>query len=237
MNYIEFVSRLAEGLNSRQTDADFNSLIPATIDGAEQRIYRDLDLLSTIVRDTSATLTANSRNFTLPSSLGRFVVTESMNVFTPVSTTTNRNQMVPVSREWLDNIWGNEQAPSVPSVPTYYAMISDQQIIVGPAPDAAYTMEVVGTIRPNPMSAANPTTPLSLYLPDLFFASAMTFAVGYQRGVTSPPSEQQQPQVDKWQAQYDKLIASANVEEMRKRYAGPAWTPKQPSTIATPPRA
>lgn len=237
MNYVDFVSRLAEGLGSRQTSADFNTLVPATIDGAEQRVYRDLDLLDTVVRDSSATLTANSRTFNLPQSLGRFVVTNNMNVFTPVSMTTNRNQMVPVSRDWLDAVWGNEAAPSTPSIPTYYAMITDQQIIVGPSPDAAYTVEVIGTIRPNPLSPTNTTTYLTLYLPDLFFASAMVFAIGYQRGIVTPPADNPQPQVDKWQAQYDKLLMSANIEETRKKYAAQGWTSMQPSAISTPPRA
>jgi len=236
MNYIDFVSRLVEGLQSRQTSADLNTLVPATIDGAEQRCYRDLDLLNTIIRDTSGTLTANSRNFTLPQDLGRFVVTESMNVFTPQRTTTNRNQLVPVTREFLDNIWPNEASASTPSVPTYYAMITDQQIIVGPSPDQAYTMEVIGTIRPNPLSATNSTTYLTLYLPDLFLAAAMIFAIPFQRSIVSAPTNDPLPQLDQWQSQYDKLIASVNVEEMRKRYQSAAWTPKQPSTTATPPR-
>lgn len=237
MDYVAFVNRLAEGLEMRQSNADFVTLVPAVIDAAEQRVYRELDLLSTIIRDSSATLTANSRNFTLPTDLGRFVVTESMNVFTPVGTTTNRNQLVPVSREYLDATWSNEAAITSPSIPQYYAMITDQTIIVGPPPDANYTMEVIGTIRPNPLSASNPTTVLTLYLPDLFVYAALAFAGGYQINRVAPgtaPIDVQQ--ADAWEKDYQAALASAGIEEMRKRYESQGWTPKQPAPIATPPR-
>ena len=235
LTYATWVSSLANMLVVPSTDANFVAMLPNAIDYSEQRIYRDLDLLDTIIRDSSATLTANSRTFNLPQSLGRFVVTESMNVYTPVSTTTNRNQLVPVSREWMDAVWPNEASPSTPSVPQYYAMITDQQIIVGPSPDAAYTMEVVGTIRPTPLSASNTTTYLTLYLPDLFLTASLIFGAGFQLNFSAMADDPQQAMA--WETQYNKELQSANTEEMRKRYGSQAWTPKQPDALATPPRA
>ena len=235
LTYNQYVTDMANLMVVPPTDTNFLTALTNIIDDAEQRIYRELDLLNTIVRDTSSTLTANSRNFTLPQSGGRFVVTESMNVFTPVGNTTNRKQLVPVSREWLDAVWGNETAPSTPSVPDYYAMITDQTIIVGPSPDAAYTMEVVGTIRPQPLSQSNSTTYLTLYLPDLFIAASMVFSVAYQRdfgAATDDPNA-----AGSWESHYLKLFPSANTEEQRKRYASQAWTSKQPAPLATPPRS
>ena len=217
------------------TDPNYQTVIPNIIDDAEQRLYRELDILNTVVRDTGGNLTANSRNFTLPQTSGRFVVTESMNVFTPVGTTTTRNQLIPVSREWMDAIWGNEASASTPSVPQYYAMITDQQIIVGPSPDATYTMEVVGTIRPTPLSATNTTTYLTLYLPDLFFTASLVFAYGYMKDYGATTDDPNAP--GSWEMHYGKLFPSANTEEQRKRYASQAWTPKQPAPLATPPRA
>ena len=178
-NYSQFIVNLANALVIPPTDANYLSFIPTIIDDGEQRIYRELDLLSTIVRDTSGTLTPNSRNFTLPQSGGRFVVTESMNVLYSASGSNNRKQLQPVSREFLDAIWGNEASTTTPSIPDYYAMITDQTIIVGPPPDSAYQMEVIGTIRPTPLSASNPTTYLTLYLPDLFFTECLIIGYGY----------------------------------------------------------
>jgi hypothetical protein len=233
-NYSQFVSSLAGMIVVPASDPNYLAALSNIIDDAENRCYRELDLLGTIVRDQSATLSANSRSFTLPQSLGRFVVTESMNVFTPAGFTTNRKQLVPASREFIDAVWPNEAAPGTPSVPAYYAPITDQQFIVGPSPDASYGMEVVGTIRPTPLSATNTTTYLSLYLPDLFLAAALVFAAGYQQNFSSMGDNPAQAMT--WEVHYSKLLASANLEEARKRYAAQAWTPKQPFAVTTPPR-
>jgi hypothetical protein len=233
-NFTQYTANLSNFLVIPPTDANYLAALSTIIDDAEQRLYRELDLLATIVRDTSATLTPNSRTFNLPQFLGRFVVTENFNVFTPSGTTTNRNQMVPTSRDFIDNIWGNEQAPSVPSIPTYYAPITDQQFIVGPSPDAAYTMEVIGTIRPTPLSASNPTTYLTLYLPDLFFAESMIIGYGYLKDFGAMVDDPQGSTT--WASHYSDLWQSANTEENRKKYASQAWTSKQPAPVATPPR-
>jgi hypothetical protein len=235
LTYTQYVTDLANLLVVPSNDPNFVTVLPNIIDDAEQRIYRELDILNTVVRDTGGNLTANSRNFTLPQTSGRFVVTESMNVFTPSGTNTNRNQLVPVTREFLDAVWGNDAAPSSPSVPTYYAMITDQQIIVGPPPDATYTMEVIGTIRPTPLSASNATTYLTLYLPDLFMAASLIFGAGYQLNFSALGDNPQHG--ISWETHYQHLLQSANTEEQRKRYAAQAWTPKSPAPLATPPRA
>lgn len=229
--YATTISSLANMLVIPASDANFLAMVPNAIDYGEQRLYRDLDLLSTIVRDTGGSLTPNSRNFTLPQTNGRFVVTESMNVFPSAN---SRRQLVPVTREFLDAVWGDEAAASSPSIPEYYAMITDQTIIVGPPPGAAYQMEVVGTIRPTPLSVSNTTSLLSLYLPDLWLTALMVFSVGYLKDYGAATDDPNAP--GSWEAQYQKLLPSANVEEMRKRYGSQGWTAKQPDAIATPAR-
>jgi hypothetical protein len=231
-NYSQYVTELANLLVVPPDDPNFLTVLPNIIDDAEQRIYRELDLLSTIIRDTTGSLTANSRNFTFPQHM---IVLESLNVFTPVNSTFNRYPLVATSREWMDWVWGNEAAPSSPSIPNHYAMITDQEIIVGPPPDANYTMEVVGTIRPAPLSSTNSTTYLTEYLPDLFLAASMVFGAGYQMNFSSMSDNPAQSM--SWEAHYQALFKSANTEEMRKRYASQVWSPKQPTPLATPPRA
>ena len=230
-NYSQFVTLLANTLVVPSTDANFQTELPIIIDISEQECYRELQLLDTIVRDTSGTLTANSRNFTFPQ---HFVVSESLNVFTPVGTTTNRLQVIPTSREFIDAVYGNEAAVTTPSIPQYYAMITDQTIIVGPPPDAAYTVEVIGTVRPTPLSASNPTTYLTQYLPDLFFAASMVVGSGYLQDFGSS-SDNPQLAVS-WKATFDALLASASKEEEQKRYAMGNWSAKPPTPLATPPR-
>ena len=223
---------MANTLVVPSTDPNFVAELPIIIDIAEQECYRELQLLDTITRDSSATFTANSRNFTFPQ---HFVVSESVNVFTPVSTTTNRIQLVPTTREFLDNVYGNETAATTPSIPYYYAMITDQTIIVGPPPDANYTAEIIGTIRPTPLSSTNTTTYLTQYLPDLFFAASMIVGCSYQQNFGAAVDNPQMAVT--WKSTFDALLNSANKEEEQKRYAMGNWSSKPPAPMATPPRS
>ena len=119
-------------------------------------------------------------------------------------------------------------------IPTMFAPISQQAWIVGPWPDAAYTIEVVGTIRPEPLSASNQTTFLSLYLPDVFFAAALVMAAGYQLNFSAAGDNPQAGVT--WESHVVPLIQSAKVEEIRKKFGSEGWTSKEPDRIATPPR-
>lgn len=232
-NYSQLVTAIAELMVVPTSDPDFQTILPNIIDDGEQRIYRETDLLATIVRDPSGALAPNSRNFTFPQHM---VVLESLNVFTTVGvTSTGRKQLVETSREFIDAMWPNETAPGSPSIPTYYAMITDQTIIVGAPPSAAFSLEVIGTIRPAPLSATNTTTYLSLYLPDLFLAACMVFAAGYQQNFSSMSDNPVQSV--SWESHFQELLKSQNIEEMRKKYASQAWTAKQPTSLATPPRS
>lgn len=215
-------------------DPDFVGILPSIIDYAEQRIYRELDLLSTIVRDSTGSLTANSRDFTLPSGQGRFVTTQGFNVYTPAGTTTTRNQLTPQTRDYIDAAWPNETATSIATVPDSVAMITDQTVIVGPPPGDNFKIEVIGTIRPAPLSASNPNTFLTDYLPDLFLAGSMVFGSGYQKNFGSQADDPKMAQ--SWETQYQALKASAMVEELRKKWQSVAWSSQSPSSVATPTR-
>jgi hypothetical protein len=113
-------------------------------------------------------------------------------------------------------------------------MITDQTIIVGPSPDLAYGMEVIGWGRPKPLSATNPTTYLTLELPDLFLAESLIFGYGYLKDFGAAADDPQGSV--SWSSHYDKLWQSANAEEQRKRYSAQGWTSKQPAPLATPAR-
>lgn len=234
LNYGTFLTTIANLMIVDSTDANYLQVLPALIADSEQYLYRELQLLDTVTVDTGGSLTANSRNFTLPQTVGLFVITNNINVFTPAGSQTSRIQMVPTTRGFLDNVWGNEASVSTPSVPQYYAMVTDQTIIVGPPPDAAYTMEVIGTIRPTPLSAANPTTYLTNVLPDLMISAGMIFASAYQQNFSAMSDNPAQSM--SWKAHTDELLKSANTEENMKRYTSQAWTSQAPAPLATPPR-
>lgn len=217
--YNQFLADLANMLVIPATDTNYLAAIPNIIDNSEQRLYRELNLLTTVLRDSSALLTANSRNFTLPQSIGRFVTVTGVNVITPSGSTVSngtRNPLQPAWRNLIDFLFPTETAPSTPSVPSKFAMITDQTIIVGPSPDQNYNIEIIGTLRPTPLSAANPATYLTTYLPDLFFAESLIFGYGYLKDFGAMTDDPQGS--ESWAKHYTDLWQSANSEETRKRF-------------------
>jgi hypothetical protein len=234
LTYSSFVTSLANLLPVDTADPGFITVLPNIIDDAEQRIYRELDLLSTVVTATGV-LTAGSRKFSLPTISGTFVVVEEMNAIVPAGVTNpelgSRVPLLPVSREYLDVVYPSAAGEGVPAL---FAPITQQDWILGPWPDGNYTVEVVGTIRPAALSASNPTTFLSQYLPDVFLAAAMGFSAAYQQNF-SATGDNPQSSIS-WETHLAKLLESARVEEIRKKFGAQGWSSKSPDPVATPPR-
>lgn len=236
-DYATYVSTMANEMVTSPTNAEFVQILPTLIAYAENRLYRELDLINTVTRDTSGFFTANSRNFNLPNSIGRFVDVNQINVLTPTGTTVDtgtRNPLLPISLQVLDMTWPSNTAAATTTVPTQFAMVTDQSIVVGPPPGSNFNVEVVGTIQPTPLSASNTTTYLSLYLWDLLIAASMINASGYMRNFGAQSDDPRM--AVSWSTEYDKLFASANVVYQRQRFAAPGWNSLSPNPIATPPR-
>lgn len=231
VDYTTYVAQLETMIAMDATDADFQTIIPAIINYAEMRIYRELDLISTIIRDTSVSLTASNQNVTLSNI---FVVVQGINLLTPAGNdpaTAARQPLVPSSKEVIYGLWGN---PTVTGQPELYAMVDQWKVLVAPSPDSAYTLEAYGTQRPAPLSPSNTTTFLTAYLYDLFLAASMVFVSGYMRNFSSSGSDPNMPV--NWEQQYGALTASANVEELRKKSWSDSWTAMSPTPLAQPPR-
>lgn len=235
LTYDTFVSSLANLMPTVTSDPGFVTVLPNIIDDAEQRLYRELDLLNTSVRDPSAALIAGNRNFTSPTTQGVFIVTDEVNVITPAGTTDpdqgTRNQLVPASEEVLNALY-----PSVSgsTIPQFFAMVDQGTMIVGPWPDAAYQVEVVGTQRPAPLSSSNTTTLLSVYFSDLMIAASMVFAAGYMKNFGAASDDPKMAST--WESHLQVLLKSATTEEARKIFAAEGWSDKSPTPLATPPR-
>ncbi len=237
LTYAQYVTTIANLMVTTESNAEFTQILPSIIADAEQRIYRELDLLTTVTRDTSSHLNSSNRNFTLPSSIGTFVVTQEINVLSPAGTTVSngtRNSLTPVSLAWLDYAWPSNSPPASNTVPVYFAMVTDQQIAVGPAPGQDFNVEVVGTIRPAPLSSTNTSTYLSQYLPDLFVSASMVFASAFMRNFGSQADDPKM--ATSWESHYQDELKSAMTEEYRKKWQSQGWTSQSPSPIASPPR-
>jgi hypothetical protein len=217
LTYSSYVTSIANLMAVPVSDANFGTMLPNMIDDAELRCYRALNLLDETVRDSSATFTASSRNFTLPTTNGTFINVEQFNVITPAGISSadsgTRNPMTAASKEMIDALWPSSTGSTVP---LYFAAVSQDTFIVAPFPDQPYNVEVVGVQRPKPLSVSQATSPLSVFFPDLFIAASMVFATGYQRNFGASVDD---PQAGvNWESHYKNLLTDAKTEESRKRF-------------------
>ena len=233
LTYATYKTALATLSVVPETDPNWLAILPDTIDYAELRIYRDLDLLSTVQTVTSYTTAVNTSQVQLAS--GEFVTLQNINVITPAGTTTPDNgtrvPLLPVTKEYIQYAWPSNTNAGVPS---YFAMIDERTFSLGPWPDNNYTLEIIGTYRPPTLSSVNTTTFISQYLPDLFLMASMIFISGYQRNFGRQSDDPQMAQ--SYEAQYQSLLKGATVEEYRKKFQSTAWTSMSPSPIASPAR-
>jgi hypothetical protein len=226
LDFNSYVAQIANIMAVSSQTPQFQTMLPGMITYAEQRIYRELDLLDTIRRNADFSILQGNRNFTLPVNQPgdlKFITVMQISAFAPPGSspeTGSRVPMQPVSREFLDAVYGSGSVTT--GTPTYFAMTDQDTIIVGPYPDGNYRLEITGTVRPLPLSANNTTTFLTEFLPDLFVAASMIFASGYQRDFGAQADNPQQ--AASWEQIYGQLFASAGAEELRKKFYGPGWT-------------
>lgn len=248
MNYSGYVTAIGDLLQYTVADSasatpfadtDINNILPDMINYAELRMYREFDFLSTIMSPTAFCFVGN-RYITVPSSL---IVVESVNVITPVTknpddTGSKRNTVQRSSLEYINTTW---PSVSVQGIPAYYAFNQTAMtnnpnpttIVFGPAPDAAYTVELNGTGRPAALSSTNTNTFITANMPDLFIAASMVFGAGFQ---SNYGAESDDPKMAmSWESIYQNLKASAMIEELRKKAQSEQWQPFLPSPVA--PRA
>lgn len=245
LNYSQYVTQIAEMAVVDPLDVNFQAILPAMIDYAELRIYRDLDLMntSTAFHGPGIKLDAGNRNLsfpmTLPDGSGTIVVTEQLNLILPAGQTdpdggtAERVTLLPTTKEFLDAVYGSN-ASANRAQPIYFAPFNENLFFVGPVPDTTYYVEVVGTYRPNAMSSSNPTTFISLYLPDLLIMASMVYISAYQRNFGRQSDDPQMAQ--SYESQYQTLLKSASLEEMRKKFEAAAWSSQSPAPAATPTR-
>lgn len=241
LTYSSFVSEIATITAISSTvlesgDNNFAGIMPMIIDYAEGRLWRDLDLPVARVTDTSVTCASGVRSIALSTTQGTLLVLETVNLLTSAGATSSYAQRVPLtpaSQAVIDAIYPSA-ANANTGQPEYFARITDTQLILGPTPDQAYGTEVTATIRPNPLSAANPTTWLSQNVPELMVAAGMVAAAGYMRDFGAQSDNPQMAQ--SWESQYGNLIKSQNTDALRMKFQSQAWTSEIPSPIATPPR-
>lgn len=229
-----YVTQISDMAVVEPTNAVFLQILPQMITYAENRIYRDIDLLSTQVPRTY-TCTIGNNLLSVPTS--DFITVQTLSVNT---TGTTYKPLLPVTKEYIRNVYGD---PTNTGVPAYFAMyggdlatygLTTDLIEIAPAPDAAYTIRVTGTVRPSSMSATNLTTFVSLYLPDVFIMASMIYISAYQRNFGRANDDPQMAVT--YESQYQALLKGAVIEEARKKFQAGGWTAYSPAQVATPTR-
>ena len=252
LTYSTYVTQIATMAVVDQNDAAFQTILPQMITYAENRIYRDVDFLftSTSLHGVTFVLTPGNRNLSFNINLssnsdaatGTFVVSEQINLLTDASgnaaSTTNpdacvRTPLLPTTKEFLDAVYGSSLTANLDQ-PKYFVPFNDTLFYVGPVPDQAYPVEVIGTYRPNSLSATNTATFISNYLPDVFIMASMIYISAYQRNFGRMNDDPQM--AISYESQYQALLKGSLVEEARKKFNSSGWSSQSPSPIATPSR-
>ena len=233
LTYSTYKTQIATMAVVEETNADFLIILPQAITYAENRIYRDLDLLQTSTAVTGYQLTSGTRTITVPA--GTLVVSEQINVITPAGTSDpeagTRNALLPATKEFLDNVYGSS---STTGFPKYFTPFNDDLFYVGPFADDTYYVEIVGTQRPASLSGSNTTTFISDYLPDILIMASMIYVSAYQRNFGRQSDDPAMAQ--SYEGQYQTLLKGALSEEVRKKFEASAWSSQSPSPLATPTR-
>jgi len=233
-----YITQIATMAVVEENNADFLKILPQMITYAENRMYRDIDFLFTSEASTSYSVSLNSRTITLPIPAlvgGTLVVTDQINLITPAGTSNpnlgTRVPLTPTTKEFLDAVYGDS---TLTGQPQYWVPFNDNTFLVGPYPNANYTVEIVGTYRPQSLSATNTTTFISLNLPDLFIMVSMIYASAYQRNFGRANDDPQMAVT--YEGQYQALLKGAMVEEARKKFEASGWSSQGPAPVATPTR-
>lgn len=234
LTYSQYVTEIATLAVVPETDPNFVEILPQMITYAENRIYRDLDLLTTVTAISSYITSSNTRTLTFP--IADFITIQEANLISPAGTTVpnngTRNPLLPVTKEWINYTYPSSASAGLPD---YFAMFNQNTIILGPWPDNAYAVELVGTFRPDSLSVSNPTTFVSTYLPDLMIMASMIYISAFQRNFVSAASNDPQMPVN-YETQYQTLLKGAMVEEARKKFQSSGWTSMSPAPVASPTR-
>ena len=144
MNYATLVQQVQQYLQNDETS--FVAQIPTFVQLAERKIY-DAAQLPVTRKNVTATATLGNQSLGVPSdfnSIYELSVTSSGNVSFLV------NKDVSFIREVYPS-------SSTQGLPQYYALLDHQNILLGPTPDAAYSMEMHYFAYPTSIVSASTT--------------------------------------------------------------------------------
>ena len=131
MNYAALVTAIETYVEN--TETDFVSQIPTFVQLAEERIYNSVQIPA-IRKNQTGSLTSSNKYLTLPTD---WLATFSLSVIDTVTAaqTFLMNKDVNYIREAYP-------VPTTTGTPQHYAQFDEDTLILGPTPDAAYSVEL-----------------------------------------------------------------------------------------------
>jgi len=226
-------------------NATLQTILPQILSYAEGRIQRDIDALQASAYNQYL-LTVGNNILLIPGT--DFLIVETLEL-QQISNgvVVNSTPLIEVSKEFIQNCYSGVFSSGCPK---YFALYSNAfgqdpnaniNILLGPSPNYAYTINVNGTIRmPSLYQFATPGvadtsyTYISQWLPDLLLMASMIFISGYQRNFSANSDSPDMPV--NYEKQYRALLAGAIAEENRKKGLGSGYSPYSTPVTATPTR-
>ena len=125
-----------------------------------------------------------------------------------------------VSDDFIRRVWPVPTMTVAPSLTyqggRYWATPDASNLLIAPTPDGSYDVTVTGLYYPVPISAANPTTYLSTYYPDLLTAGCLVYLSGALTRNFGAQADEPKLAMS-WEQVFQSLLAPARDEERRRR--------------------
>lgn len=182
---------------------DLTDMIPTFIDFAESRLARQLRTRQ-MLRNVTSVMTAGNGKLALPSD---FIAIRDIFVQGNPRFALNYESPSAFSRG------GKADQSGKPSVYTIYGA----EFVFGPAPDSAYTLELLYYSRPNRLDELTPTNAFLANFPDaLLYASLLE----------AEPYLMNDARINTWATMYDRAIQAINVSDDDGEYSSVPLTIK-----------
>lgn len=174
-------------------DAEFEGSIDKVIELGELRLLRDLHLSIFHTVDTAATVSGTA-TLTKPTTDASVIAFDSLWYGTAPNTVFLELRSHDFVRDYISGTNGP---------PKYYAELSETEWLLGPVPDAIYTVNTRGIARPDGLSSGQATTWLSTHASDILLKACLAEAEGFLKSDDRKPI---------WEEDYGQRLLNAKRE-------------------------
>lgn len=146
MTYAELLASIQT--YTENTETDFVAEIPTFVKQTEDRIFHIVDHLPVFRKHQTSSVTVSSAYMATPTD---FVFPYSLAIIDAGGST---NYMLNKDITFIRQVYPD---PSVEALPEYYALWDDNTFVMAPTPDAAYSIQIDYTYKPESIVTASTT--------------------------------------------------------------------------------